>query len=105
MNKSIYGLKQASQQWFLKFNDTITSYRFTEYTIDRWIYMKVSGSKFTILVIYVDNILLFANNICLLHDVKRFLSKNFEMKDMGEASYVMRIEIVCDRTQGLLELS
>lgn len=67
--------------------------------------MKVRGSKFIILVLYVDDILLAANNIGLLHDVKNFLSKNFEMKDMGEASYVIGIEIFRDRTQGLLGLS
>ena len=51
--------------------------------------MKVSGSKFIILVLYVDDILLAANDISLIHDVKLYLSKNFEMKDMGEASYVI----------------
>ena len=105
LKKSIYRLKQASRQWYLKFNDTITSYGFTENTVDRCIYMKVSGSKFIILVLYVDDILLAANDIGLLHDVKWFLSKNFEMKDMGEASYVIGIEIFRDRSQGLLGLS
>jgi len=105
LKKSIYGLKQASRQWYIKFNDTITSYGFVENTVDRCIYMKVSGSKFVILVLYVDNILLAANDISLLHDVKKYLSKNFEMKDMGEASYVIGIEIFRDRKQGLLGLS
>ena len=58
LKKSIYGLKQASRQWYLKFNDTITSYGFVENTVDRCIYMKVSGSRFVILVLYVDDILL-----------------------------------------------
>lgn len=105
LKRSIYGMKQASRQWYLKFNDAITSYGFTENTVDKCIYMNVSGSKFIILVLYVDDILLADNNIGLLHDVKNFLSKNFEMKDMGEASYVIGIEIFCDRTQGLLGLS
>ena len=67
--------------------------------------MKVSGSKFIILVLYVDDILLAANDFGLLHDVKKFLSNNFEMKDMGEASYVIGIEIFWNQSQGLLGLS
>ena len=105
LKKSIYGLKQASRQWYLKFNDTITSYGFVENTVDRCIYMKISGSKFIILVLYVDDILLAANDMGLLHDVKKFLSETFEMKDMNEASYVIGIEIFRDRSQGLLGLS
>ena len=40
-----------------------------------------------------------------MHDTKNFLSNNFEMKDMGEASYVIGSEIFRDRSQGLLGLS
>lgn len=74
------------------------SYGFIENTVNRCIYMKVSGSKFIILVLYVDDILLAANDIGLLHNVKRFYSKNFEMKDMSEASYVTWIEIFHNRS-------
>jgi len=105
LKKSIYGLKQASKQWYLKFNDTITSYGFVENTVDRCIYMKVSESMFIILVLYVDDILLATNNVAMLHDVKKFLSNNFEMKDIGEASYVIGIKIFHDISQGLLGLS
>jgi len=105
LKKSIYGLKQASRQWYLKFNDTILSYGFVENIVDRCIYMKVSGSKFIILVLYVDDILLATNDIVLLHDVKKFLSNKFEMKDMGEASCVIGIEIFRERSQGVLGLS
>ena len=34
LKKSIYGLKQASRQWYIKFNNTITSFGFKENTID-----------------------------------------------------------------------
>ncbi|RVW57956.1 Retrovirus-related Pol polyprotein from transposon TNT 1-94 [Vitis vinifera] len=43
----------------------------------------VSGSKVCFLVLYVDDILLATNDKGLLHEVKQFLSKNFDMKDMG----------------------
>ena len=105
LKKSIYGLKQGSQQWYLKINDIITSFGFKENTIDRCIYLKVNGSKFIFFILYVDDILLATNDIGLLHETKKFLSKNLEMKYMGEASYVIGIEIFRDKSQGLLRLS
>ena len=88
LKKSIYGLKQASRQWYLKFHEIIASFGFEENIIDQCIYQKVGGSKICFLVLYVDDILLATNDKGLLYEVKQFLSKNFDMKDMGEASYV-----------------
>ena len=46
LNKSIYGLKQASRQWYLKFDRIITQNGFKENTVDRCIYLRVSGSSY-----------------------------------------------------------
>ena len=46
------------------------------------------------LVLYIDDILLATNDICLLHDTKIFLSNLFEMKDLSGASFILGIEIV-----------
>ena len=54
---------------------------------------KFCGSKYIFLVLYVDDILLATNDIGLLHDTKRFLVKNFEMKDLGAVSFVLGIKI------------
>jgi hypothetical protein len=93
LKKSLYGLKQASRQWYLKFHNVISSFGFVENIMDQCIYLKVSGSKFFFLVLYVDDILLATNDKGLLYEVKQFLSKNFDMKDMGEAYYVIGIKI------------
>jgi hypothetical protein len=105
LRKSIYGLKQASRQWYIKFHKVITSYGFIENFVDQCIYLKVSGSKVIFLVLYVDDILLASSDLGLLHETKQFLSQNFEMKDLGEASYVIGIEIHRDRNQRILKLS
>ncbi|KAL6313281.1 hypothetical protein AAG906_016189 [Vitis piasezkii] len=68
--------------------------------MDQCIYLKVSGSKVCFLVLYVDDILLATNDKGLLHEVKQFLSKKFDMKDMGETSYVIGIKIHRDRFKG-----
>ena len=105
LKKSIYGLKQASRQWYLKFHEVITSFGFEENIMDQCIYQKVSGSKICFLVLYVDDILLATNDKGLLYEVNQFLSKNFDMKDMGEASYVIVIKIHRERSRGILCLS
>lgn len=104
LKKSIYGLKQAFQQWHLKFNDTIILFRFKKNLIDQCIYIKAGGSKIIFFILYVDDILLTTNYLGLLHETKEFLFKNFEIKNIGNASYVIRIEIFRDRTLGLLKL-
>ncbi|KAL4284856.1 hypothetical protein GQ457_16G014820 [Hibiscus cannabinus] len=105
LKKSIYGLKQASSQWYLKFHEVISSFGFVENIMDQCIYQKVSGSKICVLILYVNDILLATNDRGMLHEVKQFLSKNFDMKDMGDASYVIGIKIHRDRNKGVLGLS
>ena len=73
--------------------------------MDQCIYQKVSGSKICFLMLYVDDILLPANDKEMLREVKQFLFENFDMKDMGEASYVISIKIHRDRHRGILGLS
>ena len=86
-------MKQASRQWYLKFDEVISSFIFEENVMDQCIYQKVNGSKFCFLVLYVDDILLVANDKGMLYKVKQLLSKNFDMKDMSETSYFIGIKI------------
>jgi hypothetical protein len=58
---------------------------------------KVSGSKVVFLMLYVKDILLIVNNTYLLKWVNIWLSKNFSMKDMREATYILEINIYKDR--------
>ena len=51
--------------------------------------MKVSGRKYIFLVLYVNDILLITNDIDLLVETKQLLFSHFDMKDLGEASYVL----------------
>lgn len=54
--------------------------------------MKVCGSKF---------IFLATNDFGVLHETKKFLFKNLEMKDTREATHVIEVEIFRDRLQGV----
>lgn len=70
LKKSIYSLKQASRQRYLKFNDTIVSFGFKENIIDLCIYLKVSGSKVIFLILCVG-VRLFNLAQCPRNDMER----------------------------------
>ena len=72
--------------------------------VEDCVFHKFSGSKSIFLVLYVNDMLIARNDVGLLHDTKRFLKRNFEMKDLGDASFVLEIEIVRD-CSGILRLS
>ena len=57
------------------------------------------------LILYVDDILLNENNIGALSSVKVWLSNQFDMKNLGEASYILGIKLLRDRQKRMLGLS
>src|SRR3954463_13743445 len=105
LQRSIYGLKQASRSWNLRFDQVIKSFGFVPNFYEACIYKKVSGSSVIFLVLYVDDIVIIGNDINMLNDVKSYLNKCFSMKDLGEASYILGIKIYRDRQRRLIALS
>ena len=70
LQRSIYGLKQASQSWNTHFNDVIKMFGFIKNEEEPCVFKKVSGSAVVFLVLYVDDILLIGNDILMLISVK-----------------------------------
>ena len=50
---------------------------------DKYVCYRYGGGEGVTLCLYVDDILIFGNNINVIEKVKGFLSSNFEMKDLG----------------------
>ena len=85
----------------MHFDETIKEFGF----IKNEVYRKVSGSAVVFLVLYVDDILIIGNDIPILHSVKAWLGNYFAMKDLGEASRILGIQIYKDRSKRLTGLS
>ncbi|KAM2112321.1 hypothetical protein ACFX1R_014852 [Malus domestica] len=105
LQRSIYGLKQASRSWNIRFDTEIKTFGFAQNEDDNCVYQKVVGEAVVFLVLYVDDILLFGNDTAVLSSVKVWLSKTFHMKDLGDASYVLGIKLYRDRSRKLIGLS
>jgi hypothetical protein len=95
LQKSIYGLKQASQSWNLRFYEVVKGFGFIQSEEEPCVYKKAS----------VDDILLIGNDIPMLEAAKTSLKNSFSMKDLGEAAYILGIKIYRDRSKSLIGLS
>nr|ABA95374.1 retrotransposon protein, putative, Ty1-copia subclass [Oryza sativa Japonica Group] len=91
--KSLYGLKQAPKQWHEKFDTTLTSAGFVVNEADKCVYYRYGGGEGVILCLYVDDILIFGTSLNVIEEVKDYLSKSFEMKDLGEADVILNIKL------------
>lgn len=97
LKPSIYGLKQSPRQWNLCFDTFIKSQGFQRSLYDSCVYLKSYGDGYMIyLLLYVDDMLVAAKDIKEVQKLKKLLSSEFEMKDLGTAKRILGMDISRD---------
>src|SRR3989337_538656 len=74
LQRSIYGLVQASQSWNICFEEVIKAFGFIQTYGEACIYKKVSESSVAFLILYVDDMFLIVNNTELLDSINGYLN-------------------------------
>ena len=97
LQKSIYGLKQTSRSWNIIFDTLVKSFGFIQYPDEPSVCKRTSRNVIEFLILYNDDILIIGNNVGTLSSVKVWLLKQFDMKDLGEASHILGIKLLRDR--------
>ncbi|GJW95923.1 retrotransposon protein, putative, ty1-copia subclass [Tanacetum coccineum] len=73
LQRSIYGLKQASRSWNKRFDEEIKRFGFTQNLDEPCVYQKASGRDVTFFILYVDDIVIMGNHIPSLQNRSRRL--------------------------------
>ena len=93
LKRSLYGLKQAARQWNIELCKFLLEYGFVQSSQDSSMFMLQQGDQFTIVVAYVDDLLVTGSHLSTIVAVKAALHKAFTIKDLGELKYFLGIEV------------
>jgi hypothetical protein len=91
--KSLYGLKQASRQWYAKPTSLLISHGYKQAHADHSLFVKHDGSHFTLLLVYVDDVILAGNHLPEFSYNKDLLHSSFKIKDLGQLKYFLGLEV------------
>eukprot|EP00268_Persea_americana_P044937 TRINITY_DN4553_c2_g1_i10.p1 TRINITY_DN4553_c2_g1~~TRINITY_DN4553_c2_g1_i10.p1 ORF type:complete len:308 (+),score=35.45 TRINITY_DN4553_c2_g1_i10:1732-2655(+) len=91
--KSLYGLKQAPRAWFEKFRSAILQAHFYQSSNDSSLFIRRSSHGYTILLIYVDDMIISGNDHDGIDELKTHLMSTFKMKDLGSLTYFLGLEV------------
>ena len=104
LKRSIYGLKQASRSWNIRFDQAIKSFGFEQNLDEPCVYKRHQDKVVMFLVLYVDEILLIGNDVGVMSSVQIQLSSQFDM-DLGVANFIIGIKLLRDYKNRMLGLS
>uniref|UniRef100_A0A2N9HUN6 Reverse transcriptase Ty1/copia-type domain-containing protein n=1 Tax=Fagus sylvatica TaxID=28930 RepID=A0A2N9HUN6_FAGSY len=103
LHKSLYGLKQAPRAWFESFTGQLLHLSFTASSTDSFLFIFQDKQVIAYLLLYVDDIVLTSNTLAYLDQLIKSLSSVFELKDLGNLSYFLGLQVT--RTSQALYLS
>ena len=105
LKKSFYGLKKSPRAWFDRFAKFVNLQGYVQSQVDLTMFYKHSSERrVTILIVYVDDIILTKDDVVELDRLKKALACEFEIKDLGPLKYFLGMEFARSK-KGIFFLS
>lgn len=105
LNKALYGLKQSGRCWFMKLDEKLKEMSFKQLSADHCVYYQRDKRQIlSIIVIYVDDLIVASSSEKRMRDIKRELS-TFKMKDLGRIDQCLGIKFHQDQESNQISMS
>ncbi|CAI7846147.1 unnamed protein product [Closterium sp. NIES-54] len=104
LKKAIYGLKQAPRAWYHKLEETLLAGGFKRSECDHSLFLLQEKEQFLMLLVYVDDILLFSKSSAMIEHVEEMLEMQFKCSKKGDVKYYLGMHVERDLDKGVLRL-
>ena len=82
LRRAFYAFKQIPRAWFEKFSLVVAQQGFTSSPHDTAVFVRRSFASITLILLYVDDMIITGDDSVGIHSLQHFLSQHFEMKDL-----------------------
>ena len=93
LQKSLYGLKWASRQWFAKLSSFLIQSGYSQSKANYSLFVQQISSSFIALLLYVNDVILAGSNMEEISHIKQLLYKKFQIKDLEDLKFFLGLEI------------
>lgn len=112
LRKTLYGLKQSPRTWFERFTKLVKSQGYSQGQSNHTLFTKKSSTdRISVLIGYVDDIILAEDDVEKMRSLRKTLAKKFEIKNLGHLKYFLGMgiarskkEIVVSQCKYVLDL-
>lgn len=92
LNKALYDLRQAGRAWHSKLSEALIEMGAIPSKCDPCLFQIRKGKIPTLILIYVDDILISSPSSELMYEIIRKLSTKFEVKNLGDVDFCLGME-------------
>jgi hypothetical protein len=103
IKKSLYGLKQSGREWYLEACQGLGELGLYPIFADTCIFVRKDQKL--IVGLYVDDMVILADDIQVIRDFKAGMAKRWDIKDLGEVKKILGLEITRDRTKRTIKIT
>ena len=106
LRRAIYGLRQAPRAWYLRLKEEMEKLGWTVSGADPALFTRREEGGVFYALVYVDDILMAGpKGSPVMERLKAELTEIFDIRDLGESSYFLGMEIERKRDEGTIKLS